>query len=56
MPSSEIVLQAGESASVVILHSDASMSTVKIEVDDRGMWGLLIDPNPNIPYSVVEPA
>jgi hypothetical protein len=52
----QIVLQAGESATVVVMHSDASMSTVKVEVDDLGRtWGLGIDPNPTIPYSIVLP-
>jgi hypothetical protein len=51
----QIVLQAGESATVVVMHSDASMSTVKVEVDDLGTWGLVIDPNPTIPYSIVSP-
>lgn len=53
--SEQIVLQAGDSASIVIMHRDASMSTVKVEVDDLGTWGLFIDPNPDIPYSTVEP-
>jgi hypothetical protein len=52
---SEHVLQAGDSATIVVMHRDASMSTVKIEVDDLGTWGLIIDPNPAIPYSVIEP-
>lgn len=56
MANEPIVLQAGESASIVVLHSDASMSTVKVDVDDLGTWGLIIDPNPAIPYSIVEPA
>ena len=52
--SEQVVLQAGESVSVVVMHRDASMSTVKIEVDDLGTWGLLVDPNPDIPYSIIE--
>lgn len=50
------VLQPGDSIRVVVMHHDASMSTVEIEVDDSGTWGLLIDPNPAIPFSVIEPS
>jgi hypothetical protein len=52
---SEIVLQAGESANIVVMHSDATMSQVKIDVDEGGTWGVVIDPNPAVPYSIVEP-
>jgi hypothetical protein len=35
---SEIVLSPGERAHIVILHPDATMSHIKIEVADTGGW------------------
>jgi NAD(P)-dependent dehydrogenase (short-subunit alcohol dehydrogenase family) len=43
-----VVLQAGDSAIVVVMHCDGTMSQVKIDVDRLGTWGLIIDPNPAI--------
>ena len=50
---SEIVLKDGESAQIVILHSDASLSTVKVAVDDTGHFKLMIDSQPGIPYGLI---
>jgi hypothetical protein len=53
--SEQIVLQANDQATVVVLHRDGSMSTVAFEVDDLGTWGMIINPTPMVPYSIIEP-
>lgn len=53
MTSEPIVLRAGESATVVVMHSDASMSTVQIKADDTAMMLVILDANPAIPYGLI---
>jgi hypothetical protein len=51
--SKQIVLQADESATVVVMHSDASMSTVQVKADETAMMLVVIDANPAIPYGLI---
>lgn len=49
-----IVIQSGESASVVVMHTDGSMSEVKVEADEHGLMNIWISGEPTKPYSVIE--
>jgi hypothetical protein len=36
------------------MHTDASVSEVKIEADEHGLMGVMIDADPAKPYSIIE--
>jgi hypothetical protein len=50
----EIVLQAGQSAQIIVLHEDG-MSTVAINVAADGTWSIVLTPNPAVLFSMVMP-
>jgi hypothetical protein len=45
----EILLHAGDSANIVVMHSDASTSRVEEQVDETAMMTVIVDANPEIP-------
>jgi hypothetical protein len=47
------VIGANDSRTIVVMHDDGSMSTVKVQTDEYGMMNVLIDANPAIPHSVI---
>lgn len=49
-----VVIQAGEGASIVVIHKDGNMSEVRIEVDEHGLMNVWIKGDLTKPYSVIE--
>lgn len=49
-----IVIQAGESVSIAVMHTDGSISEVKVEADEYGLMNVWISGDPTKPYSVIE--